>query len=152
MSDLVYAQNYGQGVRWLPGKIVKMLGTTMFEVQLGNGKKVCRHADQLRSRTNSEFTPPVVEEAEIDDPYDARIPRLNDSEPSVNQSKTTSPDSAEPPNPNDSISDNPSMQKSDSADTPHEASENDTVVEQDSSQIELLRSSRVRNPSDRYRQ
>ena len=125
----------------------------MFEVELGNGKKVHRHADQLRSRTNSEFTPPVGEEAEMVDPYDARIPGLNDSEPSVNQSKTTSPDSAEPPNPNDSISDNLSMQdKSDSADTTHEASENDTVVEQDSSQIELRRSSRVRNPPDRYRQ
>ena len=122
-----------------------------FEVQL-DGRKVRKHADQLRSRTHSESTSPVVEEAEIDNPYDARIPRQSDTEPSVNQSNAT-PHSTQPSSSNDQISNVLStFNTSNSFDTPHNANENDTVVEQNASLIEFRRSSRVRNLPDRYGQ
>ena len=87
-----------------------------------------KHADQLRLRTNAESTPSPVREAEIDDSYDARIPRQSETEPSVNQ------DNATPPNSNLSmsdsvISDDPSKQDTtDTIDTPHNESEGETVV------------------------
>ena len=150
VSDLVYAKNYGQGVQWLPGKIVKILGATMFEVQLEDGRKVRKHADQLRSRTSTVSTSPPVESEDL---YDARIPRQSNTEPSVNQSDTTPPDSAEQSNFDNSTSnDSNTHDTSDSFDTPHDASEDDTIVEQESNPIELRRSSRVRNPPDRYGQ
>ena len=136
----MYAKNYGQGVQWLHGKIVKMLGTTIFEVQLENGRKVRKHVNQLKSRTHSKSTSPVVEEAEIDDLHDARILRQSDTEPSVNQSNET-PDSTQPSNCNDPISNDLSTHDMfNSFDTPHNANEDDKVVEQNASSIELHRS------------
>ena len=43
-------KDYGPGVMWLPGEMVSCLGSTMYEVQLMDGRKVRKHADQLRSR------------------------------------------------------------------------------------------------------
>ena len=126
----MYTKNYGQGGQWLLGNIVKQLGTTMSEVRLEDGWKVRKHADQLRSRIMAESTPPVVE-AEIDDTYDARIPRQNETEPSVNPDNTPPPDSELSTSDNVMSDDSATQDTSDTHDTPHNKSEGGTVVEQD---------------------
>ena len=56
VGDLVYAQNYGQGPKWLPGEIVEKHGSTLFTVQLKDGRKARKHTDQLMARaTNAEI-------------------------------------------------------------------------------------------------
>ena len=123
----------------------------MFEVQLEDGWKVRKHADQLRSRTMAEFTPPPVVEAEIDDTYDAGIPRQNETEPSVNPDNTPPPDSELSTSDNVTSDDSTTQDTSDTHDTPHNESEGGTVVvEQDLSSTQPRRSSHVRNPPDRY--
>ena len=49
-GERVYAKNFGQGNRWLPGLIVSSKGPVSFEIELQNGKKCHRHQDHLRHR------------------------------------------------------------------------------------------------------
>ena len=49
-GERVYAKNFGQGNRWLPGLIVSSKGPVSFEIKLQNGKKCRRHQDHLRHR------------------------------------------------------------------------------------------------------
>ena len=49
-GDSVYARNYSSGPKWLPGVVVGVEGSVVFEVQLGDGRVIRRHVDQLRSR------------------------------------------------------------------------------------------------------
>ena len=49
VGDLVHAQNYG------PCEIVEKLGSTLFTVQLKDGRKARKHTHQLMARvTNAE--------------------------------------------------------------------------------------------------
>ena len=146
VGDLVYARNYGPGVMWLPGEIVSGLGSTMYEVQLTDGRKVRKHADQLRSRIQVVPVAGDVEgetDSEIDD-FDARIPHSDNTTPaesdnSGNENSQHAPSNAveepvEPETPQD---------------VPTETPESDPV-EQTSNPPELRRSSRVRHRPDRY--
>lgn len=50
-GDLVSARNYsGQGDKWLPGRIRRVLGPVLYEVTLQTGDHVRRHIDQLLGR------------------------------------------------------------------------------------------------------
>ena len=54
IGDLVYAQNYRQGPKWLPGVIVEKHEST-FTVQLKDGRKATKRTDHLLARaTNAE--------------------------------------------------------------------------------------------------
>ena len=50
IGDLVYARNYGQGPRWLLGQVVEIAGSVVYTIQLEDGWRVKRHAEQLRKR------------------------------------------------------------------------------------------------------
>ena len=50
IGDLVYARNYGQGPRWLLGQVVEIAGSVVYTIQLEDGRRVKRHAEQLRKR------------------------------------------------------------------------------------------------------
>ena len=63
LEDLVYVQNYGPGAKWLPGEVSGVLGSTMFEVKLTDGRTIRRHADQMWSRVPAEV---VTEESNGD--------------------------------------------------------------------------------------
>lgn len=49
LQDTVYARNYGSGSLWVPGKVVSLRGSAMYDVQLSNKQVVRRHIDQLHS-------------------------------------------------------------------------------------------------------
>ena len=53
VSDRVFARGYMAGPTWLPGVIVDLLGTTMAEVRLDDGRLWRRHFDQLRPGDDS---------------------------------------------------------------------------------------------------
>ncbi|XP_043202505.1 uncharacterized protein K02A2.6-like isoform X2 [Amphibalanus amphitrite] len=53
VSDRVYARGFGSGPVWSPGVVVSLLGATMAEVRLDDGRLWRRHFDQLRSAGDS---------------------------------------------------------------------------------------------------
>ena len=53
-EDLVYARNYAQGEKWIPGKIEERTGPVSFEVELNDNQRIRRHQDQVISRENNE--------------------------------------------------------------------------------------------------
>ena len=57
VGDLVYVQNYGQGPKWLEGKVVEVLGSVVYNVLLEDGRQVKRHAEQLRKRQGTTQVP-----------------------------------------------------------------------------------------------
>ena len=80
MEDLVYAQNYGPGAKWLPGQVSGTLGSTMFEAMLIDGRKVRRQADQLRSRAPAVVVTQVVNgNSDEEDDFDVRIPNTKEN-------------------------------------------------------------------------
>ena len=46
----MYARNFAQGQRWIPGIIIEVTGPVSFLVRLLDGRVVRRHQDQLRIR------------------------------------------------------------------------------------------------------
>ncbi|XP_043189849.1 uncharacterized protein LOC122363990 [Amphibalanus amphitrite] len=53
VSDRVYARGFGSGPVWSPGVVGSLLGATMAEVRLDDGRLWRRHFDQLRSAGDS---------------------------------------------------------------------------------------------------
>lgn len=97
LGDLVYVKNYRSGDTWLPGKIVKTLGSTMYAVLLNDGRCVRKHTDQMRARVETSGTTEMNCDS---DPLEMRIPRTNEedshrdldtseTEPDVGQSPST---------------------------------------------------------------
>ena len=62
VKDAVYTQNYSSGLRWLPGVVVGLCGSAMYEVQLSGNQVIRRHVDQLRSRVSSSDSDSTVED------------------------------------------------------------------------------------------
>ena len=112
---------------WLPGEILSSLGSTVYEVQLADGRNVRKPADQLKYSLSVE---PGAGSTGEDD-FDAKVPHSDDSE-------DTTP--AEPGNLNDPGETEISQEQ---------LSDNGTV-EQNLSPPEPRRSTRVRQPPDRY--
>lgn len=50
----VYVRNFGQGDTWIPGIVTAKLKSLSYEVELENGKRLRRHLDHIRSRTDTE--------------------------------------------------------------------------------------------------
>ena len=53
VGDLVYARNYAQGEKWIPGRIEQRTGPVSFTVELGENRKVRRHQEQIFARENN---------------------------------------------------------------------------------------------------
>jgi len=62
VNDAVYARNYSSGPRWLPGVVVGLRGSAMYDVQLSGNQVVRRHVDQLRSRVSSSESDSTVKD------------------------------------------------------------------------------------------
>ena len=67
IGESVYARNYGQGSKWLPGLVIETEGSVLFRVCLIDGRIICRHVDQLRSRIGADG-PSEAEEELVDGP------------------------------------------------------------------------------------
>ena len=148
VGDQVYARNYGQGPIWLPGKVVEIHGTTLFTVQLEDGRKVRKHLDQLLARARStpgdsaeSMSRDAADESDAME-YSSRRPS-GEPEEGCEPSESTSrelnaagtPSSDPNPGSDDVSSDNATDQ-------------GDRSVEQE--QSEPRRSNRSRNPPERY--
>ena len=53
-GERVFVKNFGQGERWLSGKIVSQKGPVTFETELDNGRICQWHQDYLRKRSEEE--------------------------------------------------------------------------------------------------
>ena len=94
MGDNVYARNYREGPRWLPGRVVQMEGAVLAQVQLPDGHTLRRHVDQLRPRSAGPEDLGVTESEnpEGEDGLEAIVP--NSSQTALNSpraSKTQKP-------------------------------------------------------------
>ena len=67
----VMVTNYQGDTRWIPGAIVRKLGPVTYSVDVGNGRIVKRHVDQLRQRDVSTCTLPAqtMPESKVADNY-----------------------------------------------------------------------------------
>ena len=158
LEDLVYAQNYGPGAKWLPGQVSGTLGSAMFEVTLTDGRKIHRHADQLRSRTAAvTVTPSIDGNSETEDDFDMSIP--NTEENTETSTSDTEPEllattPAEPDTPRVDDGSNESNSPHDTSESsPHATSEGDTVesnTNTGTNQPNVQRSNRTRNPPTYY--
>lgn len=61
VNQPIYARNFSSGPKWLPGRVITSQGSTL-EIELNDGRKVRRHLDQVRNRTNE-----VAESTEVGD-------------------------------------------------------------------------------------
>ena len=66
LEDLVYVRNYGSGETWEKGKVIGMLGETMFTVLMEDGRCVRKHLDQLRIRVSTSETQTMEDDDVID--------------------------------------------------------------------------------------
>ena len=57
VGDRVFVRNFSAGDRWLPGRIVSLVGPVSFHVQLEDGRRRKCHQDQLRARVVGDGDP-----------------------------------------------------------------------------------------------
>ena len=150
VNDLVYVKNYRSGEQWLPGTIVKTLGNTMFEVELTDGGRVRKHADQMRTRASLTAVAHGEPEDDIDDSLDANITSGDrETSPPPHERSTSNTDSTNDDSTHDDRTNADSSHDGTLHDNPpHDASE--AVPESEGQEPPLRRSSRARQPPDRY--
>ena len=82
LGDAVYVRNYASGNQWLPGKVVKKLGSTMYAVLLDlEGRSVREHTDQMRHRMVKKSQNDCSNEKPSDDTIEMRVPRTEMENP-----------------------------------------------------------------------
>ena len=67
------ARNFGQGPPWITGKILKESGTTMFLVELSDGRVIHWHSEQLTPN-------PLESQVQLQPDADEQLLPDNDSE------------------------------------------------------------------------
>ena len=50
----MFAKIFGQGKKWLPGKIVSQKGPMTFEIELEDGRSCQYHHDHVRKRSEED--------------------------------------------------------------------------------------------------
>ena len=90
-GDCVYVRNYGDGPRWLPGRVVQTEGSVLYRVQLNDGRVQRRHIDQLRSRIADSADSTPQPDLELDGELPMGNSQLTDQE-TVTNSQDPSPD------------------------------------------------------------
>ena len=151
VGDLVYARNYATGPKWLPGKIVESSGNVLFTVALMDGRQVRKHTDQLIKRYADSNDQADEEQLDHDD-----IPVSSNNEDSTN----TAPAVNIPPDIPELSADTTTTSHSDShtlsrSTTPDRTTESPIQDEEQSREsapptVTTRRSSRTRNPPNRY--
>ena len=56
VGSSVYARNYSQGPLWLPGMVLNLEGSVMYQIRLNNNQVIRRHIDQMRPRVSGSQT------------------------------------------------------------------------------------------------
>ena len=82
VGDMVYARNFSSGPTWLEGTIVEIRGPLSFRIELGDGRIVRRHVDQIRANHATGVHPSVTPgEADNDAADSLPSPTVEDGEP-----------------------------------------------------------------------
>ena len=155
IGDLVYVRNYGQGPRWLLGQVVEIAGSVVYTIQLEDGRRVKRHAEQLRKRQGkqqlSNSTELEASPVESTDPLE-NVAASSQEPPGTSSSDdgsamesdlpqgTESPLSSPPPD-----LESETLPSTDSMTEPRAAATSEEVT-----QPALRRSTRERRPPDRF--
>ena len=151
VGELVYARNYGQGLKWLPGEIVEKQGSTLYTVLLTDGRRVRKHMDQLMTRvkpakqdcaeSDAKNGPEECDPVEYPNVVSPTEPVSSPETGDQVESQDTLPE-AEMLSPNPESEQNSDPTTSDSSDTGSEQEQSESP--------ELRRSSRFRQPPMRY--
>ena len=145
----MYAKNYGQGPKWLPGCIVEILGSVMYRVRLTDERLIRRHVDQLRPR----------EANAVGDSTAGEIPIFQSPDSNVESGMTPIPESsaeeeAEPPATaeveNEQLEQSLERDQSDESHMPETSETAGTQAE--GSHSAPRRSTRERHPPERFEQ
>ena len=161
VGDCVYARNYSRGPKWLPGQVVQVEGSVLYQVKLKDGRVQRRHINQLRSRVaDSE------DAVQSSDPEPDSGLQLTEGGPTDQETVTTSQDlspdpptdSTDSPEPEITTELQPAEPRPDelvsnselSRDTMQEASEESSEPETESQPTALRRSARTKQQPLRY--
>ena len=160
-GDCVYARNYSTGPKWLPGKVVGVVGSVLYQVKLKDGRVQRRHIDQLRSRLADTGDIARSVDTELDSgpqltnggPTDqGTVTDFQDSDPPADSTirpepeVTTEPPPAEPRPETDELVPNSESNSNIIPESSEELSEPRTG----SQPTNLRRSTRTRQPPQRY--
>ena len=146
VGDYVYARNYRDGPRWLPGRVVETEGSVLTQVKLTDGHLLRRHMDQLRPRaTGPAETIPVsaAEEVPQSGPGGETVEELELEIPS------TSPGDTEQPPETHDMSTN-AEQSNDAPDTTVDQPSSNSSDAPAEGQSTVRRSARTRHPPERF--
>ena len=53
IGDLMYACNFGQGNKWIPGHITEVTGPVSFCIELSDGQIISQHQDHVRVKNDA---------------------------------------------------------------------------------------------------
>ena len=145
----MYVKNYASGNPWLPGKVVRILGATMYAVLLNDGRNVRKHADQMRMRVDDTpaSNPP-------DDSVEMRLPQSlegsdhSEDDPIVSEPTLPESSGGEPPLTPSPGGQNETPNADDSS--TNDSSNTDESEPNQDPLIPLRRSNRVRNPPNYF--
>ena len=146
VGDYVYARNYREGPRWLPGRVVETEGSVLTQVKLTDGHLLRRHMDQLRPRaTGPAETIPVsaAEEVPQSGPGGETVEELELEIPS------TSPGDTEQPPETRDMSTN-AEQSNDAPDTTVDQPSSNSSDAPAEGQSTVHPSARTRHPPERF--
>ena len=142
VGDPVYVLNYGQGPKWLVGKVMEVLGSVVYHVLLEDGRQVKRHAEQLRKRQGTmkipvslHTQPPGVVETEL----------LDDSSSTNAQEAVREHETTPPPETMSCMNEPEQVPEGNTTTVPQETSRGP-------SNRDVRRSTRERRPPDRFGQ
>ena len=62
IDDAVYVQDLPSRSTWLPGTVVKIRGPLTYDIELGDGRIVTRHVDNLRRQHSQSLSSPITTE------------------------------------------------------------------------------------------
>ena len=142
VQDTVYARNYGAGPLWLPGLVMGVRGSAMFDIQMSDKWVIRRHLDQLRSRVSCGGEDTSLSDEVLDDSGGPELPPAEPDSSGIDETSSENPSLV----PTDS-STAPATDKAESPATNRNATDS-LVVE--SSPPPVHRSSRARQPPVRF--
>ena len=95
-GDIVWARNYREGNKWVPGTIQRRQGPLTYKVKINDTLLWKRHVDQLRARVEeADYLGPTSKSAvthndqdRLDDAQHPSIPPVQQEETSIEQNKT----------------------------------------------------------------
>ena len=149
VGDNVYARNYREGLRWLPGRVVQMEGAVLAQVQLPDGHILRRHVDQLRPRSADPEDLGVTESKnpEGEDGLEAIVP--NSSQTSTEQPESQQDSEATRRDEGEEVPNELASESTDTSNQDRMTHDQENIASQ-GEQRTVRRSSRTRHPPERY--